>query len=248
MDPPKSIPLYRKVAETVKQRILNNQYAAGGLIPPARELADEFEVSNITIRKAMEVLTSEGFLVPRQGWGTMVAENSRDLLEIRLTGNFNDWFDSASGRRPKLTADILACEKIRPPERVRVLLGLPPETEVWRMLRLRRLEKTPVSFFRNYFPSGLRENIDPRAVEERSFIEVFQETNKIRFTRLVQRVEASMADLDLADVLGVEFGAPLFFIENTYFAAGPRPVVVTHMFYRGDRYVYRADFPLTSSE
>ena len=248
MDRPKSIPLYLKVAETIKQRILNNEYITGDHIPPARELMDEFEVSNITIRKAIDLLTRDGYLVPRQGVGTIVAEASKDLVEIRLTGNFNEWLDSASGRRPKLTADVLSFEKMRPPQRVRTLFKLTGESDVWRMLRIRRLEKTPVSFFRNYFLPGACDLIDINSVKERSFIEVFQETAGRRFTRLVQRVEACIADLDLAEVLDVEFGAPLFFIENVYYSDAPPPVVITHMFYRGDTYIYTADFPLTYTE
>jgi GntR family transcriptional regulator len=78
----------------------------------------------------------------------------------------------------------------------------------------------------------------------RSFIEVLQRRMGIRLSRMEQRVEATVADMDVSAILGVEFGAPLFFVENQYFAGEAPPVEVTHMYYRGDRYVYQTTIRL----
>jgi DNA-binding GntR family transcriptional regulator len=45
-------------------------------------------------------------------------------------------------------------------------------------------------------------------------------------------------------VLDTDYGSPLFFIENIYYANQDKPVVMTHMYYRGDCYVYKAAIPL----
>ncbi|MBW1713811.1 MAG: GntR family transcriptional regulator, partial [Deltaproteobacteria bacterium] len=62
MERGKYVPIYIQVAETIKGRIVANQYQPGDLIPSARELESEFGVSNITIRKALELLTQENHL------------------------------------------------------------------------------------------------------------------------------------------------------------------------------------------
>jgi GntR family transcriptional regulator len=248
VDRHKALPLYAKVAETIKGRIRSNHYVPGDMIPPARELAEEFGVSNITIRKAIEVLTREGFLAPRQGVGTMVAGSGRDVVEIEITGNFREWLDSASGVRLRVTTEVLDMADVRPPERVRLLMGLPSGEHVRRIKRRRRYKDRIISYFINYFPSGISGNIRTESLARKSFIEVFQETCGIRLTRMEQRVEAGMADMELSDLLGTDFGAPLFFIENTYYAGGPGPVIVSHMYYRGDSYVYKALIPLNESK
>ena len=243
----KSLPLYVKVAETIKGRILNEQYSPGDMIPPARELSEEFEVSNITIRKAIESLSRDGFLEPRQGVGTMVAPTrDRDLVEVRITGNFRQWLDSASGRKLSVQAELLEMSTIRPPERARHLLALPPNREICRLKRIRRLQGRPISYFINYAPADTCRSIGPEDVAEKSFIEIFQEKLDINLIRMEQRVEAVMADMELAGMLETDFGAPLFFIENVYFSDEAAPVLLTHMYYRGDRYVYKATIPLGS--
>jgi GntR family transcriptional regulator len=60
-----------------------------------------------------------------------------------------------------------------------------------------------------------------------------------------QNITAVNADIDLCDMLQVDFGAPLLFSETIYSSDKNNPIEVTHMYYRGDRYTYRATLPLT---
>lgn len=247
MEKYKGVPLYLQVAETIRGRILDNYYQPGELIPPVRELEIEFEVSNITVRKALDLLNKEGLLESRQGVGAKVAERLNDLVHIQITGNFREWLDSASGRTPKLQAHVLETCFTHGPKRVHELLGLPVDKEIFRMKRVRKLKGQSVSYYVNY--CGLEEcrNLNISEVEKRSFIEVFQETCGIRLKRIEQRVQAITADIDLSTILKTEFGAPLFFAENAYYAEGETPVQLTQMYYRGDRYVYSASIQMTES-
>ena len=71
-------------------------------------------------------------------------------------------------------------------------------------------------------------------VERRSFVDLFQDRGQIRLSKMVQRVEATVADNDLSEVLTINLGDPLFFVENIYYSTEGQPVEVTHMYYRGD--------------
>lgn len=72
----KVAPLYITVMEVIKEKIINGVYKIGDLIPTETELEREFEVSKITIRKAIEMLESDGYVVKRSGKGTTVISNS----------------------------------------------------------------------------------------------------------------------------------------------------------------------------
>ena len=104
------------------------------------------------------------------------------------------------------------------------------------------------SYFINYFGREHLKRLPKSKLMRRSFIEVFQESTGARFKCLEQRVEAIIAEMDLADLLDTDYGSPLFFVENIYFSHQDEPLVVTHMYYRGDRYVYRAAIPLTAEK
>ncbi|MEW6262023.1 MAG: GntR family transcriptional regulator [Thermodesulfobacteriota bacterium] len=244
MDHPKRVPLYRQVAETVRGRILSGQYKSGERIPSVHELEAEFEVSNITIRKALSLLSQEGLIESRQGVGTLAAPTQEEIVRIEITGNFKDWLDSASGRNPKLEAAVLEMVYTSGPKRIHQLLGAPMNEKLFRMKRVRSFRGQPISFFVNFSALEGCRHIRREEVEARSFIEVFQKACAIRLTHLEQHVRAVTADLDVASILKIDFGAPLFFVENIYYTSADKPVQVTHMYYRGDRYMYKARIPL----
>ncbi|MGL6187320.1 MAG: GntR family transcriptional regulator [Clostridium chrysemydis] len=72
----KNVPLYITVMEVIKEKIINGIYKIGDFIPTENELEKEFNVSKITIRKAIELLEGEGYVSKRSGKGTTVVSNS----------------------------------------------------------------------------------------------------------------------------------------------------------------------------
>src|SRR5690606_120113 len=67
-------PLYVQVRDTLVRRLIDGLWQPGQLIPSEIELAREVGVSQGTIRKALDAMTTENLLVRRQGRGTYVAE------------------------------------------------------------------------------------------------------------------------------------------------------------------------------
>jgi DNA-binding GntR family transcriptional regulator len=236
--------MYLKVAATIKNRIHSCAYQRGEWIPAAKYLAEEFGVSTITIRKAVERLVQEGYLTARQGAGTRVTFPEQKKMEIQISGNFREWFDSASGRSPRLEIEMVDLVPFQAPQSIRTLLDAARDEPVGRLRRLRRHHGQVVSYYINYFRAEHLHRLPRGKLTQRSFIEVFQESTRIRLKRLEQRVESIIAEMDLAKVLDTDYGSPLFFIENNYYAHREKPVLVTHMYYRGDCYVYKAAIPL----
>lgn len=64
--------LYEQVYADIKKDIISGKYKTGDRIPSEKELANSFNVSTITIRKALELLVNEGFLLRKRGIGTIV--------------------------------------------------------------------------------------------------------------------------------------------------------------------------------
>jgi len=219
-------------------------YQRGVWIPAAKDLALEFGVSTITIRKAVERLIQEGYLAARQGAGTRVTLPDLKKVEIQIGGDFCEGFDSASGRSPRLEIQRLDIAATLPSQVIRTLLGASRDERVGRLRRLRRHQGHIVSYFINHFRLEHLQCLPRRKLTQRSFIEAFQESTRIRLKRAEQRVESIIAEMDLANLLDTEYGSPLSFVENIYYSDQDQPVVVTHMYYRGDCYMYRASISL----
>ena len=245
MERDRAVSYYIKVAETLKARIRDGQYQPNDLIPSAKKLEEEFKVSNITIRKALDLMTQDGYVMPMRGVGTRVVKIEDDVVSIEITGSFRDWVDSAIGRNLQLTVDVLEITITSCPKRVSQILTLGPDENIWRMKRVRRLRGVPMSYFINYGrPELFSDKITIDEVTKSSFVDLFQARCKISLSKMEQRVKATVADMDLSGVLAINFGDPLFFVENVYYSADGNPVEVTHMYYRGDKYVYDAKIKL----
>lgn len=235
-----SIPFYYQVAETLKERIVSHQYQPDALLPSESRLSEEFDVSNITIRKAMALLVQEGLIIRRRGVGTRVVPRQEDRIPLKITGNFRDWVDSALRKKYRLTIDVLSIDRMICPRPVAKILQLAQDAEIWRVKRVRKLKGEPASYYINYIPVDLVAPLRKRDFSRRSFIEVFREKGKIPITQTSQKVEAVVSDMDVSSVLGIHFGAALFFVENAYYSADGRPLEVTHIYFRGDRYIYKS--------
>lgn len=245
MERDRAISYYVKVAETLKARIRDGQYQPKDLIPSAKKLEEEFKVSNITIRKALDLLTREGFVIPMRGVGTRVAKMEDDVVSIEITGSFRDWVDSTLGRDLQLSVDVLEIAITSCPKRVSQILTLGLDENIWRMKRVRRLRDVPMSYIINYGrPEVFSDKITIEEVRRSSFVDLFQERCQISLSKMEQRVKATVADMDLSGILAINFGDPLFFVENVYYSTDGNPVEVTHMYCRGDKYIYDATIQL----
>ena len=236
----REIPYYLQVAETLRRRIKEGQYQVGELLPSHRELEEEFKVSNITIRKALTLLTQEGFLTAKKGVKAEVAKREDDLIEVQLTSDFMEFSGSFLPPNLDIRVKVLEIAIVPGQKRIRDILSIKPEEQVWRMKRVRKIKGQPISYYVNYGPPDLMGKIEKKDVEVRGFIEVFKDISEIKPSRMEQRVHAIMADMDLSRLLGVDYADPLFFVETIYFAKAGKAVAVTHAYLRGDRYSYLA--------
>ncbi len=228
-----------QLAETIKGRILRNEYRTGELISSARDIEKEFEVSEITVRKAMNVLVQEGYLSSKQGIGTRVTRRPDDLAELKLSGNFWDWVDSALTRHLKPETDILEIVTVPCPKKIGELLKIKDGELIWRMKRVRKIHKQPAYFIINHAPLNLMAGVSKKLFSKQTFLNVFRDHCGVRLSGVEQSVWATVADIDISKKLEVDFGDPVFLVENTYLDSSQKPVEVSSFYFRGDRYVYK---------
>ncbi|QGH36056.1 GntR family transcriptional regulator [Gracilibacillus salitolerans] len=74
--------LYEQVYESLKHDILSMKYKIGEKLPSEKEIADDFSVSRITSKKALEKLVQEGHVYRQRGKGTFVLNNSQISVNV----------------------------------------------------------------------------------------------------------------------------------------------------------------------
>lgn len=74
--------LYQTVYDTLQERIRSGRIRPGERLPAEKALAEEFDVSRITIQKAMSMLVQDGYIFRRPGRGSFASMNA-DKMESR---------------------------------------------------------------------------------------------------------------------------------------------------------------------
>lgn len=97
-------PLYLKVAEVMRQRILRGIWKTGELLPTIDTLMQEFEVARITVREAVKILESEGLVNPRRGRGTMVLQHQAPTRPLSVVTSLAELVDLYRGDVPDLVS------------------------------------------------------------------------------------------------------------------------------------------------
>jgi len=99
------VPRYVVVKEELKNAILNGKYKPGDRIPPECKLTRSFNVSSITVIKALKELEREGLIYRQQGKGTFVKERISSVKEVGVI-----FFDIFSAAHPFLHQVLLGLE------------------------------------------------------------------------------------------------------------------------------------------
>ncbi|AIR89099.1 GntR family transcriptional regulator [Pseudomonas cremoricolorata] len=133
------LPRYQRLRDELAEQIAQNRWRPGEAIPTEAALASEYAISVGTVRKAIDVLVSEGVLERQQGRGTFIR---RPQFQSSLFRFFR--FQGLNGERLVPESRILAMETLQAPLAVSQVLSLPAGTEVIRLVRLRLLNAQPV--------------------------------------------------------------------------------------------------------
>ena len=224
-------PLYVQISRTLKAAILEGELYPLGVLPPERELAHDLGVARTTVRRALRQLEEEGLLKRYKGSGTYLAAPIEQPLNT-LTGFSQDM------ARYGLKAGVVWLERNRnlPTSEESFALGLAPNSEVTRLKRLRTANDEPIALELAVLPATVL--ADPFAVGHSLYdhlagIGVYPD-------RALQRFKAGAATAAEAELLHIEVGGPVLYIQRLVFI-DTTPIEFTKSTYRGDRYEFTVE-------
>lgn len=225
-------PLYRRLHDALREAIENQVLKPEEALPPEREIAAEFDVSRITVRKALDGLVGDGLLTRRQGAGTFVA--GRVEKQFSKLSSFSEDM-AARGRTPSSRWIDRRESAVSPDESL--TLGLSPGARVLRFHRIRFADEQPMALEQSTIPGWGLPGLD--AVGDSLYAAL--DAAGARPVRALQRLRAVLFDEEQGRLLGVEPGAPGLFIERRGFLEDGRAIEMTHSWYRGDAYDFVAE-------
>ncbi|GIW24207.1 GntR family transcriptional regulator [Meiothermus sp.] len=232
LDTHSATPLYLQLEAVLREALASGTWKAGEAMPPERALAEQFGVSRLTLRKALERLEAQGLVQRRQGSGTYVAPRLEQPLST-LTGFSEDM--RARGLEPGarwLKRGLFTAS----PEEV-LALSLSPGEKVARLERVRSAQGEPMAIERAALPAHLL----PHPEEVKESLYAYLESKGLRPARALQRLRSVAASRQEAELLGIRVGEPVLYIERLSYLADGSVLEFTRSHYRGDRYDFVAE-------
>lgn len=221
---PKHLQLRERLVE------LAAELPADAPIPSERALMKQFEVSRGTVRKAVEALIDDGVLSRAQGKGTYVtpdASSERLLTPVYLASFTRDM--ASRGLHPDTR--VLSLTKEQPPPGARTFLGVGAS---WRLTRLRSADTQPMAYEETFLRADLLPEF-ATVYDGGSVYDLLASRYDVPIDSAEQIVWAEVADRKLADLLGIDVGAPLLVFQRRSTSRG-RPAEFVTSWYRADRY------------
>jgi GntR family transcriptional regulator len=230
------LPKYKQLFHILVERIESGQWQENECIPPERELEELFNVSRTTVRQALRMMVSKGYLYREQGKGTFVTPQKMQQ-SIDILKSFSEGIVSR-GCTPG--QKILSLNLVKPSERIREKLELPENhQEVMFIKRVRYSNEQPIAIQRSYLNLGYRRDFSAEELEKRgSLYALLNEKYGLVPTEAVETLGATVASEEEAELLGISSGAPLLNVDRTVWSQNHTIMEYLRAVYRADRYQY----------
>lgn len=142
-----AIPLYQQLVESIKEQIVTGRLREGDKIMTEQEFSEAFNVSRITVRKAMELLAEEGIVVKKQGIGTFVASKKLN----RVLDSVMSFTETCEMNGSKASAELVSLGWEKASVSVAKNLGVREGEKVFYIRRIRSIDEWKVMLEDNYF-------------------------------------------------------------------------------------------------
>ncbi|MEQ6378514.1 GntR family transcriptional regulator [Bacillaceae bacterium S4-13-56] len=227
------LPLYKQVKNEILKEIHQNM-KEGDLLPTESEMETIYEVSRITIRKAIEELVSEGYVAKVQGRGTFV----RSTKIVQDANSITSWTEEMylKGKKPDTVRRNIY--EVRPSRKIKDKLHLQVNEKIICIERIRLADGEPIALMFNYLRESYVPGFLEKGLSRESLYEELEKEYDIVLEEANEQIRARLAtDLE-ASTLGVSPGDAVLQITRTTFLPNGTPFEMVEMISRSDKYEY----------
>lgn len=205
---------YEEIIESIKHKISTNVYKDNDPLPSETALCAEYGASRITVRKAISVLLSEGYLYSIQGKGNYIKNVKKNKFSMRYSCKtiFNNGYDEAK---------LISSSLVTPDVYMVYNLNISPNERVVALKWLIYEDGLPIAYDEKYLPYFAGINISEKSLKYKDFSDLVK--NKISVYEMYQdlRIKGVNADVDVAEKLRIPVGSILMLVElNVYDQSG----------------------------
>ena len=214
-------PLYEEVKKKITLSLVQGEWSPGEVIPSEIELANIYNVSQGTVRKAIDELSAESILVRRQGKGTYVATHNEESIQLRflrLTSTF--------GLKEKLDNQLISFSKEKATNKLAKILNINSASTIVSIKRLLTFNKKPLIFDVIKIPALSFRGLTAEKVNEKKGVmyRMYETDFGIRMLSADEKIKAVSASSESALLLDVKENSPLLSVERLSYTYDNKPL------------------------
>jgi GntR family transcriptional regulator len=225
-------PLYAKISDALIDYINRKGLKPGDPFPSETDIIEKYAVSRTTVRIAFQRLATEGLITKVQGKGTFIAKPKiRGHIEgIRpLEESLADQGIVIS------TIPLDVGIRLNPTQVYLNELALPPDSNVFRVFRLKKTGESPIAIENRYLPIDISERFSLPDLNDKPLIELLNSRSETEINRVIYRTRSEILLERHSEILEVPPGTPVLIQGGTYYNLQDRPILTGNMIFLADR-------------
>lgn len=227
-----SVPLHIQMADSIRGQIRQRELLPNDRLPSEREFCEVYNISRITVRKALGTLVSEGLVRSTVGKGNFIAEAAFNE-ELRPLSSFTQ---DLARRGMKAASITLTQTIVSADDNLAQRLGVPRGAEVVRLQRLRLADDLPIAIQLTHLPHHLCPALLRFSFSDRSLYEILQSEYHLNLVRSDTEIQAALAQPKEVELLNLKRQAAVLISEQTSYLDSSAVIEITRSVFNAERY------------
>ncbi len=197
-------PMYRQIADALREKITAGELKPGDALPTESSLQEAFNVSRVTVRQALKLLTEEQIVESIQGSGTYVKEERVNYDIYQLTG----FYEKLADRNVDTHSEVSIFEVLKADAKLAEKLNLSHDDKVWHVKRVRFIKQKPVNLEETWMPLALFPDLTWEVMENSKYHYV-EQIKKLVIDRSEQELVPIMPSEEAIAALSLDPAKPI---------------------------------------
>lgn len=227
---------FKQVANVIMRRVNDGSYGTKQKLPSEYDLADEFQVSRLTIRKAIDVLIEAQILVKSRHKGTYVMDTPK--VESGRFG-LQGFTEASESYGKKSHTEVLSFSKVeQPTDEILTTLQMKDglNKNIYELIRRRYWDDSPMTIEQIYIPEFLVAGLSAKDFTG-SLFAIIEKHEQIAYSQ--QEVEAMLTSKRVGELLKVPVDGPLLKVRSVTYTVDSKPIFLDISYYRADKYRFK---------
>lgn len=233
IDKSSPVPLYYQLYQILRETIEEDQLVEGDILYSEAKLQQMYDISRVTVRKALERLEREGFIERQAGRGTIVQNYKNTFHWSRLTSFTNDLQDVE-----EISSIVLGFSVEKPTRKMAHLLEIEEDDDVFHLKRIRLVNGQRIalsdSWMCHRIPVALKEEMFD---ESTSLFQILTDAG-LEIGLCDETIEAKIPTEEMKDVLEMDDDSAVFYRERVVYTKNNRPFEYATIYYNANYYRY----------